>query len=270
MGENIVNIEVLGNLRVKCTLTSEYLKSRWIDAGDLAYGSEAATALFRDIIEETYQKFGIDFRAREKHPVMIEAIPMGEGSLSVIISKAEDAEELDTRFSRFSPEHAAEGITPDYEGDADDPDDDDEGTEPGAPVFRERRRASSKPSVKKNVTDFGKPFFETLEKEKERIREGGCIVTITFDMLGDLYDLASAGLGYSGETSLYKNTSTGRYLLVIPAEGDEYAKAMSFAEAASEFGKARIVPKSGAAFLDKDHECLIGTGALEKIAGEKK
>ena len=47
MGENIVNIEVLGNLRVKCTLTSEYLKSRWIDAGDLAYGSEAATALFR-------------------------------------------------------------------------------------------------------------------------------------------------------------------------------------------------------------------------------
>ena len=54
----------------------------------------------------------------------------------------------------------------------------------------------------KNVTDFGKPFFETLEKEKERIREGGCIVTITFDMIGDLYDLASAGLAYSGDTSL--------------------------------------------------------------------
>ena len=269
MGEKQLNIEVLGNLRVKCTLTSEYLKSRWIDAGDLAYGSEAATALFRDIIEETREKFGIDFQARENHPVMIEAIPMGEGSLAVIISKAEDAEELDTRFSRFSPEHAAEGITPDYGDDEDDIDEDDDGIEGAAPVFRERKRSSSKPSVRKNVTDFGKPFFETLEKEKERIRESGCLVTITFDMIGDLYDLAGAGLGYKGETSLYKNTSTGKYLLVIPAEGEEYTKALNFAEAASEFGKARIVPRAGAAFLDKDHECLIGTGALDKIAGEK-
>ncbi len=262
-----MNIEVLGNLRVKCTLTSEYLKSRWIDAGDLAYGSEAATALFRDIIEETREKFGIDFQARENHPVMIEAIPMGEGSLAVIISKAEDAEELDTRFSRFSPEHAAEGITPDYGDDEDDIDEDDDGIEGAAPVFSEKKRSSSKPSVRKNVTDFGKPFFETLEKEKERIREGGCLVTITFDMIGDLYDLAGAGLGYKGETSLYKNTSTGKYLLVIPAEGEDYTGALNFAEAASEFGKARIVPRAGAAFLDKDHECLIGTGALDKIAG---
>ena len=262
-----MNIEVLGNLRVKCTLTSEYLKSRWIDPGDLAYGSEAATALFRDIIEETREKFGIDFQARENHPVMIEAIPMGEGSLAVIISKAEDAEELDTRFSRFSPEHAADGITPDYGDEEDDIDEEDDGMESQASAFRERRR-SSKPSVRKNVTDFGKPFFETLEKEKERIREGGCLVTITFDMIGDLYDLASAGPAYKGETSLYKNSSTGKYLLVIPAEGEEYAQAMSFAEAASEFGKARIVPRSGAAFLDKDYECLIGTGALEKISGK--
>ena len=148
-------------------------------------------------------------------------------------------------------------------------DEDDDGIEGAAHVFRERKRSSSKPSVRKNVTDFGKPFFETLEKEKERIREGGCLVTITFDMIGDLYDLAGAGLGYKGETSLYKNTSTGKYLLVIPAEGEEYTKALNFAEAASEFGKARIVPRAGAAFLDKDHECLIGTGALDKIAGEK-
>lgn len=260
-----MNIEVLGNLRVKCTLTSEYLKSRWIDPGDLAYGSEAATALFRDIIEETRERFGIDFQARENHPVMIEAIPMGEGSLAVIISKAEDAEELDTRFSRFSPEHTAEGITPDYGDDDEDPDEEDIDTDAPRMPLGERRRREKAPSVRKNVTDYGKPFFETLEKEKEKIREGGCIVTITFDKLGDLYDLASAGPTYKGETSLYKNSSTGKYLLVIPAEGEEYTAAMNFAQAASEFGKARIVPRSGAAFLDKDHECLIGSGALEKL-----
>ena len=261
-----MNIEVLGNLRVKCTLTSEYLKSRWIDPGDLAYGSEAATALFRDIIEETREKFGIDFQARENHPVMIEAIPMGEGSLAVIISKAEDAEELDTRFSRFSPEHAAEGITPDFGDDAEDTDEDDVDDMPAGMPFRESRRREKAPYVRKNVTDYGRPFFETLEKEKEKIREGGCIVTITFDMLNDLYDLASAGPVYRGETSLYKNSQTGKYLLVIPAEGEDYTSAINYAQAASEFGKARIVPRSGAAFLDRDHECLIGTGALEKLS----
>ncbi|MCR5739503.1 MAG: adaptor protein MecA, partial [Lachnospiraceae bacterium] len=36
-----MQIEVIGNLRIKCTLTSEYLKSRWVDIDDLAYGTEA-------------------------------------------------------------------------------------------------------------------------------------------------------------------------------------------------------------------------------------
>ena len=57
--------------------------------------------------------------------------------------------------------------------------------------------------------------------------------------------------------------------MLLLGNAEKYTKALNFAEAASEFGKARIVPRAGAAFLDKDHECLIGTGALDKIAGEK-
>ena len=36
-------------------------------------------------------------------PLMIEAIPMSSESIVLIITKVEDPEELDTRFSRFSP-----------------------------------------------------------------------------------------------------------------------------------------------------------------------
>lgn len=260
-----MQIEVIGNLRIKCTLTSEYLKSRWVDIDDLAYGTEAMTALFRDIIEETKEKFGIDFTARENHPVMIEAVPMGEGTLQVFISRAEDAEEIDTRFSRFTPRNQNEGITP--TGDFDD-DDDDFGDEfePDEDFEPRRKLPPGKPVPRKAVSEFGTPFFEILDKEKERIRETGCLVTVAFDRLPDLMDLASRGKGFDGESSVYKNRQNGKYLLVIPAEGEDYAKVMNFAELSTEFGAVRIVPRSGASFLDKSYDILIAQDALRKLA----
>ena len=260
-----MQIEVIGNLRIKCTLTDEYLKSRWLDISDLAYGSEAMTALFRDIIEETRERFGIDFSARENHPVMIEAVPMGEGSLTIFISKAEDAEELDTRFSRFSPYSADGGITPMLGADPDDdPDtdfdpDDEEGE--AAPRIRPAR-----PVAKKSASEIGKPFFEVLDNEKEKILETGCLITVSFDKLSDLMDLASGVKGYEGESSVYKNRENGKYLLVIPSVGEDFKKASALAESATEFGSVRVVPRSGAAFLDRNYDVLIASRALEKLA----
>ena len=259
-----MQIEVIGNLRIKCTLTSEYLKSRWVDIDDLAYGTEAMTALFRDIIEETREKFGIDFTARENHPVMIEAVPMGEGTLTVFISKAEDAEELDTRFSRFSPKNQGEGITP--SGDFDDDDDYMDAFDPDDEMDMPRKKPSGKPVPKKSVSEFGRSFFDVLDKEKEQIRESGCIITVAFERLTDVMDLASKAGGYEGESSVYKNRQNGKYLLVVPAEGEDFAKAMNFAEFATEFGKVRLVPRSGASFLDTGYDILVAQRALEKLA----
>ena len=259
-----MQIEVIGNLRIKCTLTSEYLKSRWVDIDDLAYGTEAMTALFRDIIEETREKFGIDFTARENHPVMIEAVPMGEGTLTVFISKAEDAEELDTRFSRFSPKNQGEGITP--SGDFDDEDDYMDAFDPDDEMDMPRKKPSGKPVPKKSVSEFGRSFFDVLDKEKDKIRESGCIITVAFERLTDVMDLASKAGGYEGESSVYKNRQNGKYLLVVPAEGEDFAKAMNFAELATEFGKVRLVPRSGASFLDTGYDILVAQRALEKLA----
>ena len=258
-----MQIEVVGNNRVKCTLTSEYLKSRWIDIDDLAYGTEAASNLFRDIMEEAKARFGIDFRSGENRPIMIEAVPMGEGTLAVFISKVDDADELDTRFSRFFRGSASS------DADIDDPDLDDifDEDDEEEPVSREKpRRSAPKPVPVKNVSEIGKPFFELLEKEKEHIKESGCLVTVSFDRLSDIIDLAVSSLKYDGENSVYKNVRGDKFLLVIPAEGENFAKAMSFAEAATEFGHTRIVPKAGAAFLDKSYEVLIASDALRKLS----
>ena len=41
---------------------------------------------------------------------MVEAIPLSSESIMLIVTKVEDPEELDTRFSKFSP--FAEALTP--------------------------------------------------------------------------------------------------------------------------------------------------------------
>ena len=44
-------------------------------------------------------------------PLMVEAIPLSSESIMLIITKIEDPEELDTRFSRFSPGNEDEPLT---------------------------------------------------------------------------------------------------------------------------------------------------------------
>ena len=258
-----MEIEVIGNLRIKCTLTKEYLESRWISLKDLAYGNYAATELFRDIIEETKARFGIDFQAKENHPVMIEAVPMGGDSLVVFISKAEDVDELDTRFSRFLPKPLSGGITPDEDGDDDFFDDEED--EDALAGFRPFSKPD-RPVVKKTAPTYGKSFFDLLEQEKENIRNRGCILTVSFDRLSDLIELASSSLKYEGETSVYKNKADGKYLLVISATGDDFSKVMNFAEQATEFGTTRLVPKADAGFLDNGYDVIIATKALQKLS----
>ena len=189
---------------------------------------------------------------------------MGEDSLVVYISKAEDVDELDTRFSRFLPKPMSGGITP-YEDDDDDffdADDEDEDALAGFAPFSK----PDKPVVRKTAPSFGKSFFNLLEQEKENIRNRGCILTVSFDRLSDLIELASSSLKYKGETSVYKNRADGKYLLVISASAEDFAKVMNFAEQATEFGATRFIPKADAGFLDNGYDVIIATKALQKLS----
>ena len=56
--------------------------------------------LFRDMMEQAQLEFGFE---ADNIPLMIEAIPVTTDSIILIITKVEDPEELDTRFSKFTP-----------------------------------------------------------------------------------------------------------------------------------------------------------------------
>ena len=100
-----MKIEKINDNQIRCTLTRADLADRQLKLSELAYGSEKAKSLFHDMMQQAAFEFG--FEANDI-PLMIEAIPASSDSIVLIITKVEDPEELDTRFSKFSPSPAGE------------------------------------------------------------------------------------------------------------------------------------------------------------------
>ena len=95
-----MKIEKLNENQIRCTLTHADLAARHLKLSELAYGTEKAKSLFRDMMQQASFDFGFE---AENIPLMIEAIPSSADSIVLIITKVEDPEELDTRFSKFTP-----------------------------------------------------------------------------------------------------------------------------------------------------------------------
>ena len=111
-----MKIEKISDNQIRCNLTEADLEERQIQINELAYGSEKARALFRDMMIQAHREYG--FTNDANIPLMIEAIPGSGNSLTLVITKVEDPEELDTRFAKFSPtaEVADDVTAPPVEG----------------------------------------------------------------------------------------------------------------------------------------------------------
>lgn len=95
-----MKIERINDNQIRCTLTSFDLSVRNINLVELAYGTEKARKLFREMIQKASNEVGFE---ADDIPLMVEAIPLSSESIMLVITKIEDPEELDTRFAKFSP-----------------------------------------------------------------------------------------------------------------------------------------------------------------------
>ena len=94
-----MKIEKINDRQIRCILTKEDLEDRKIRLSELVYGGEKARGLFRDMLMKAAEELGFDYN---NNPLMVEAVPTGQEQLVLIITRVDDPEELDTRFSRFS------------------------------------------------------------------------------------------------------------------------------------------------------------------------
>ena len=95
-----MKIERLNENQIRCTLNKSDLASRQLKINELAYGSDKAKELFRDMMQQASYELGFE---AEDTPLMIDAIPVSSECIVLIVTKVDNPEELDTRFSRFSP-----------------------------------------------------------------------------------------------------------------------------------------------------------------------
>ncbi len=280
-----MKIEKISDNQIRCKLTPEDLEERQIRLSELAYGSEKARALFRDMMLQAHKEYG--FTNDSNIPLMIEAIPGSGNSLTLIITKVEDPEELDTRFAKFSPtEVVADGEAKLEVDGADDIIDifhklleakaasirkKAEGTEDkqaanGAdnnavpqPVPKGADGAAPQPASKKAGRIGGR---------KKEFPQGTVSLTraFRFRQLDDVIHAAEAlNSFYQGESSLYRISRAGSYLLVVhqcqsPEDFNRVCNTLS------EYGAGENCSAAAEAHLREHEETVIKGNAVPKLA----
>lgn len=250
-----MKIEKVNDHQIRCTLTKADLADRELKISELAYGTEKAKSLFRDMMQQAAIKFGFE---AEDIPLMIEAIPLNSDCIVLIITKVEDPEELDTRFSKFAPsihdDDSLEDVIQDLNEGADDVLD----------LFRRLHEGRTGTAS----ADESTPSSDETEASERSANEKVTLTRIySFSSLNHVTRLAHALNGfYSGESALYKDGGEGRYLLMVSNASQAPEDFNRLCNCLSEYGSPEKTAPGQEAFLQEHYEVLIGKDALQALS----
>lgn len=248
-----MKIEKVNENQIRCTLTREDLASRQLKISELAYGTEKAKTLFRDMMQQANFEFGFE---AEDIPLMIEAIPLNAECIVLIITKVEDPEELDTRFSRFAP-----SLTEDYDEESDE-DLDSISSDLSAPsqeiLDALKQRLQGAPDITSANPSGEKP--EQTENDAKRTR------IFRMSSLQQVMEVSKlTGRYYKGLSSLYKDEQSEQYLLVLTQGGEEKKRFDRICNAVSEYGVLQRVLAGNSIYLEEHFEALVKENALNVL-----
>lgn len=238
-----MKIEKVNDHQIRCTLTREDLASRRIKMSELAYGSEKAKDLFRDMMEKANDEYGFEV---DNIPLMIEAIPVSGECIVLVITKVEDPEELDTRFSKFAP-----GISDDSEEGSSDSDSEEDSLDDViniADLFKKFKKAATEKSGKDEVASI----FDGM--------------AFSFDSITALASVCkSASSFFSGKSSVYVDRDDS-YLLTINRAKMDVTDFVRACNLFSEYGSALRGKSISESFLKEHCDLLIAESAIETLA----
>ena len=236
-----MKIEKLNENQIRCTLTHADLAARHLKLSELAYGTEKAKSLFRDMMQQASFDFGFE---ADDIPLMIEAIPASADSIVLIITKVEDPEELDTRFSKFTP-------------------------------FGELDSAHESPFSK---LEGAEEFLDLLNKVKEaaagvaqaseekKAPEPVPAKLFSFENIDRVIQAAQLiAQMYKGRNTLYRDAGNEIYILALTQSEHTSNEFNKICNMLSEYGTLERVSGSVLAFLEEHCETVISTDAVQKL-----
>ncbi|WP_026509626.1 adaptor protein MecA [Butyrivibrio sp. LC3010] len=250
-----MKIERVNDYQIRCTLTKEDLASRELKISELAYGTDKAKDLFRDMMQQANYQFGFD---AEDIPLMIEAVPINSECIVLIITKVEDPEELDTRFANFSPSLQSEvsGSDPGSDNDED--------------VMDLFQRIKNESATDSELIDqvLGN---ESTQKSKLSGTIGKTSVDpfflFSFGSMHDVMQFASLNrISVSVRNTLYKSDSDGKIYLLIHPDNESEATLQKLCTLLSEYGKSESSNSISEQFLDEHYTVIIKDDAIQKLS----
>jgi adapter protein MecA 1/2 len=273
-----VKIERISDNQIRCTLNKHDLVERQLKLSELAYGTEKARELFRDMMEQANIDFGFD---ADDIPLMIEAIPTSRDSIVLVVTKVDNPDEFDERFSRF-------GLT-DEDGDFEDYDDyeeeeDDEIEDSDiltsadiVNCFEQLHELMEEVESRRDSDGSSEfiPLSETLKsgtkkkvsekkKKPEDIQEK--MKVYSFLSLNPIIHVAHfVTKAYTGKNSVWKNVENGRYYLLLN-RGNAKNAFRSACTLIGEFGKEEPVTYATQDYFNEHYQIIVKDKALTQLA----
>lgn len=264
-----MKIEKISERQIRCTLSRDDLVDRELRISELAYGSEKAKALFRDMMQQANYEFGFE---AEDIPLMIEAIPVSPECLILVITKVEDPDELDTRFSKFSP-----SSEDDFLEDYDDEDGEDSYADEVTNYF-EQIGSLLDATMDVDKEDFI-PLSQSLSAKKDENKEEdkdspksvsyqtNLLKVYSFASLNEVIQLAGIiAPYYQGINTLYKNSVTTTYYLVISKSEHTPEDFNKICNIISEYGKAEKTTYASPYYYEEHFEVIVKDSAVQILS----
>lgn len=235
-----MRIEKINSNQIKCVLDKDELLKRHINVSELAYGSDKAQELFKDMMQQASFEFGFESGSA---PLMIEAVPLSSDGIMLIITKVDNPDDLDDKYTGISM--------------------------PNARTFKRKE------SEDEDVEDYDLDLLEAELPEPEDGHEAAAVMDNTisaffvyaFNNLDDISDV-SRNLGFftTSKDRVYKDEETGRYLLSIQTETVTKADCKVIRGHLSEYGEAVQCRKSKLNYFDEHYEIIVKDGAIHKLS----
>lgn len=277
-----MKIEKINDNQIRCILTKEDLEKRQLKISELAYGTDKAKMLFRDMMEQA--AFQVGFKT-DNIPLMIEAIPMSGGSIVLVVTKVDNPEELDTRFSSFAPsvDRAASGahaptafeqlinaIRSNFTDNADTPADSNTGSA-GTSQSTPEGRSDAPQSSSAQEAALRQSRSAADRESSERIRMRHFVLThrlFSFDSMEDACQAASRTQNrYTGESVLLYDEDERLYYLFLTMKNiEEVGSMQSVLAAISEYGYVEPVSYARQQYMQDHCRTIIARNAVGVLA----
>ncbi|GHU62514.1 hypothetical protein FACS189418_4040 [Clostridia bacterium] len=242
-----MRLERLSESQIRCTLSKIDLHSRKMDLHELTYGSENARNLFCEMIQQA--SIELDFHV-EDIPLMVEAIPISNEGVILLITKIEDPEELDTRFSKFTPTQEENHI---------------EGNDYVS--FTKEIKRESEVSEEDYWPVYNKQSTTSTNNTEHLDMNTNLSCVFLFPNLDTVSKVAEAVKDvYQGENTLYKSDGETGYYLLLNKSFHTSIEFNRVCNIVSEYGQKLKSSLAHLAYFEEHYIILIRESALQILA----